>query len=83
MVHYFNKFQVSLCLLRLAVFPLKRLYSTDIASFVKSIGPSNINCILTDIDGTVLTSEHELPDKTLNAIKEVINRGYKFFPCTG
>ena len=75
--------QFSVCLLRFAIFPIKKSFSTDISSCLKSITQSNIQCILTDIDGTILTSDHVLPDRTLSAIKNCIDKGYKFFPCTG
>ena len=43
----------------------------------------NIDAICCDIDGTILDSNHELPDDTFYAIKRAIDKGYKFFPCTG
>jgi hypothetical protein len=47
------------------------------------INSRNIDAICCDIDGTILDSNHELPDSTFNAIKNAIDKGYKFFPCTG
>lgn len=78
-----NIIRFTVCLLRFGIFPIKKSFATDVSSSIKTIGLSNINCILTDIDGTVLTSDHKLPDRTLNAIKNCMKKGYKFFPCTG
>ena len=45
-----------------------------------------ITTVLTDIDGTILNSQHRLADVTVNSIKRIItesNGKYTFFPCTG
>jgi Cof subfamily protein (haloacid dehalogenase superfamily) len=44
---------------------------------------SEISCILSDVDGTLLSSDHKIGRKTLDTIREAISMGYKFFPCTG
>lgn len=44
----------------------------------------DINTILSDVDGTLLSSDHKIGDKTYNAIHNCISTGrFKFFPCTG
>ena len=44
----------------------------------------DINCILSDVDGTLLNSDHKIGDKTYDAIYNAISSGeLKFFPCTG
>lgn len=46
----------------------------------------DIRCILSDVDGTLLSSEankHQLSKRTFTAIAAVIDSGYPFFPCTG
>jgi Cof subfamily protein (haloacid dehalogenase superfamily) len=43
----------------------------------------DIECILSDVDGTLLRSDHKLSKRTIDTIAAVINRGYMFFPCTG
>lgn len=45
-----------------------------------------ISCILSDVDGTLLSSEankHQLSKRTFRTIAAVIDSGYSFFPCTG
>lgn len=39
--------------------------------------------ILSDIDGTLLDSNHAMADTTVNAIHNVMQSGFNFFPCTG
>ena len=43
----------------------------------------DITCILSDVDGTLLSSSHQLSDRTFNALKSAQQKGYLFFPCTG
>lgn len=45
-----------------------------------------ISCILSDVDGTLLSSEaykHQLSKRTFTTIAAIIDSGYLFFPCTG
>ena len=39
--------------------------------------------VLSDIDGTLLDSQHIMHKDTVDSIKELINSGYAFYPCTG
>ena len=64
------------------------LSSTTIMSTKSSIksylSNYDINCILSDVDGTLLDSNHIIGDKTYNAINNAISSGlFKVFPCTG
>jgi Cof subfamily protein (haloacid dehalogenase superfamily) len=46
----------------------------------------DIKCILSDVDGTLLTSEtnkHHVSKRTFTAIASIIDSGYPFYPCTG
>lgn len=46
----------------------------------------DIKCILSDVDGTLLSSEtnkHQISKRTFTAIAAVIDSGYPFYPCTG
>jgi Cof subfamily protein (haloacid dehalogenase superfamily) len=49
--------------------------------------PSNFDiqkaCILCDMDGTLLSSNHDVSDENLAAIKEALASGWKFIPATG
>jgi len=51
--------------------------------FVKALVP-NIECILSDIDGTLIGSDHgAIKSGTVKAISLAMEAGYKFYPCTG
>lgn len=39
--------------------------------------------VLSDIDGTLLGSNHEMQMETISAIRLLMEAGYAFFPCTG
>lgn len=43
----------------------------------------NVQCILSDIDGTLVSHRRRLDDRTYSTIKDAISKGYLFFPCTG
>lgn len=43
----------------------------------------DIQCILSDVDGTLLSSDHTIGTRTYTAIQNAIKCGYKVFPCTG
>lgn len=42
-----------------------------------------ISCILCDIDGTFIDSNHMVHDQTVSIIKSLIKEGVRFFPATG
>jgi len=43
----------------------------------------DIKCILSDVDGTLLSSNHVIGTRTYDSIKNAIAAGFKVFPCTG
>lgn len=43
----------------------------------------NVNCVLSDMDGTFLKPDHGVSDRNCNAIRQLRNLGIKFFPATG
>ena len=47
------------------------------------VPPGHIQCVLSDMDGTLLNSKHCLDERTVNAVSRIMRLGYKFFPCTG
>lgn len=60
----------------------------------KSLGPvlsgaidgfkvDNVECILSDMDGTLLQSSHGISERSFHAIKRVQSLGVRFFPATG
>lgn len=61
--------------------------SSAIASNVRPlpslVPPDHITCVLSDMDGTLLSSKHRVEDRTLQAVSRIMRLGYKFFPCTG
>lgn len=48
-----------------------------------SIKSFDIKCILSDMDGTLLSSHHRVSDNTLIAVRNTMSKGYPFYPCTG
>ena len=54
-------------------------------SFVHGLSklPATFQTVLSDIDGTLLTSSHEMPAETIAAIRQVQAAGFQFYPCTG
>jgi Cof subfamily protein (haloacid dehalogenase superfamily) len=43
----------------------------------------DIRCILSDIDGTLVSRHRKFDDRTYSTISDVMMKGYPFFPCTG
>jgi Cof subfamily protein (haloacid dehalogenase superfamily) len=72
----------------LLLWSIATIASTDVQSrpikvteaLVKSF---DVQCVLSDVDGTLLTKQQKISDVTLAAIKETIEKGYPFYPCTG
>lgn len=59
--------------------------SSSTTSFVHGLSklPATFQTVLSDIDGTLLTSNHEMPAETIAAIRQVQAAGFQFYPCTG
>jgi len=51
-------------------------------SFVEHLSPK-YRTVLSDVDGTLLDSNHEMQLETISAIKELMAAGFAFYPCTG
>ena len=43
----------------------------------------NFITVLSDVDGTLLDSNHEMQEETVAAIKSLMAAGFSFYPCTG
>lgn len=57
--------------------------NTKTNSLPSLIPPDHVTCVLSDMDGTLLSSKHRVEDRTLEAVSRIMRLGYKFFPCTG
>ena len=44
---------------------------------------SDVDCIFSDMDGTLLRSNHRVSPRTINSIKSLRAKGKHFFPATG
>lgn len=51
--------------------------------FVKVFQNMKTTCVLSDVDGTLLRSDHSMAENTIRSIKSVMKNCFKFIPCTG
>ena len=56
---------------------------TAFGAALRTKDPSMLLTILSDIDGTLLTSRHEMQPETIAAVRAAQQAGFAFFPCTG
>lgn len=57
--------------------------SPSFANEVASIAKQHISCVLSDVDGTLLDTDHKISEETVNAIKNVMTVGIPFYLATG
>lgn len=59
--------------------------SSTSSTFVNALSrlPASFQTVLSDIDGTLLTSNHEMQAATIASIRAVQAAGFAFYPCTG
>ena len=60
-------------------------YVSTMGTFLYSRGTTHpfTHCVLSDIDGTLVTSDHTMSERLVNSIKQLTSLGIAFIPATG